>query len=103
MAGFLASGGSKTAKEALEYYSQALDILQWGRSIWGDVPRETRGTMFDVTFIRGVRRLFLSAFVEVRRDLACKCNIYRMKSSYRYRHVQKVLVRTLNTTSMIST
>lgn len=66
IAGFLASGGHNTSRAALEFYSQALDILQWSRTVWPEVPREERGSVFDVTFIRGVRRLFLSALVEVR-------------------------------------
>ncbi|RDB28672.1 Small glutamine-rich tetratricopeptide repeat-containing protein beta [Hypsizygus marmoreus] len=47
-----------------EFYRHVLDVLDWGNRVWKDVPRDDRGTIFDLTFIRGVRRLYLNAIWE---------------------------------------
>ncbi|KAG5653892.1 hypothetical protein H0H81_009484 [Sphagnurus paluster] len=47
-----------------EFIRHALDVLQWGSRLWKDVPREERGTIFDPTFIRGVKRLHMNILME---------------------------------------
>ncbi|KAH6916700.1 hypothetical protein BKA70DRAFT_1250302 [Coprinopsis sp. MPI-PUGE-AT-0042] len=42
---------------AHDLYNNALGVLQWGREIWADVPKEDRGAVFERSFIRGVKRL----------------------------------------------
>ncbi len=49
----------------VEFLSRALDILEWGRERWADVPRSDRGSIFEITFIRGVRNMHLHAMMEV--------------------------------------
>jgi hypothetical protein len=56
--------GDKPA--AIEFFRRALDILEWGSSKWKDVPRDDRGAIFESSFIRGVRKLYLDALWEVR-------------------------------------
>jgi len=51
---------------ALEYYSRALEVLEWGLRKWENVPTTDRGAIFEMTFIRGVKRLRLIALQEVR-------------------------------------
>ncbi|EAU92339.1 hypothetical protein CC1G_00558 [Coprinopsis cinerea okayama7 len=42
---------------AHELYLNALNVLQWGREQWPDVPKNERGAVFERSFIRGVKRL----------------------------------------------
>lgn len=46
-------------------YSDTLDFLEKGRAIWANVDTEDRGTIFEETFIRGVRTLHLEAYTGV--------------------------------------
>lgn len=50
---------------AVEYYSRAVEILEWGRHTWKDVPLNDRGPIFELTFIRGVKRLYMTALMGV--------------------------------------
>ncbi|RDB29131.1 Small glutamine-rich tetratricopeptide repeat-containing protein beta [Hypsizygus marmoreus] len=71
--GFIQSAVTRVS--APEYYRDALDVLDWGSRVWKDVSHEVRGTIFDLTFIRGVRRLFLNAIWEAYSEES-KENIY---------------------------
>ncbi|EAU92341.2 hypothetical protein CC1G_00560 [Coprinopsis cinerea okayama7 len=44
---------------AHDFFTRALEICQWGRIRWPNVPSKTRGTVFERTFIRGIKRLRL--------------------------------------------
>jgi len=48
-----------------EFYRHILEILEWGRRIWSDVSKEDRGVIFELSFVRGVKRLYLTALHEV--------------------------------------
>lgn len=50
---------------ALEFYTSALDVLQWGKDLWKDVPYDDKGVVFRDTFMRGVRCLRLNALIGV--------------------------------------
>jgi tetratricopeptide (TPR) repeat protein len=50
---------------AIELYRQAVEILEWGRQKWNDVPSKERGSMFDLTYIRAVKRMYITALIEV--------------------------------------
>jgi len=43
----------------VEFLRRALDVLEWGSREWKDVPYSDCGVVFELTFIRGVRRLYL--------------------------------------------
>jgi len=45
-------------------YRQALEVLQWGRKEWKDVPTDDRGSMFELTYIRAVKRMYVTALIE---------------------------------------
>ncbi|KAF6748418.1 hypothetical protein DFP72DRAFT_916673 [Ephemerocybe angulata] len=52
---------------AHELYANALDILDWGRRTFPDVPKDDRGVIYEDSFVRGVQRLYLDA---MREDIA---------------------------------
>lgn len=70
---FIEGGMKKTDAESVRMYDKALAILRWGREQWCDIPREERGTVFDDTFVRGVRHLrldfYMNAWAEDRNSI----------------------------------
>ncbi|KAG6841567.1 hypothetical protein C0991_009602 [Blastosporella zonata] len=48
----------------VEFVSDALQILEWGARVWKNVPTEERGVIFEDSFIRGVKRLYLNLLFE---------------------------------------
>jgi hypothetical protein len=56
---------------AVECQSRALEVLDWGSRAWKDIPASDRGCIFERTFIRGVRRLHITAIHEV----GCLCTL----------------------------
>ncbi|KAF6754224.1 hypothetical protein DFP72DRAFT_899716 [Ephemerocybe angulata] len=44
---------------AHEFYTNALDVLEWGRKTWPNAATHERGVIFEKTFIRGVKKLAL--------------------------------------------
>lgn len=65
MQGFLA-GSTGNQCLAAELFGNALEVIDWGRKTWKDVPRDDRGAVFDVLFRRSVNRLFITAVMDVR-------------------------------------
>ncbi|KAJ7024390.1 hypothetical protein C8F04DRAFT_161168 [Mycena alexandri] len=63
MQGFL-SGSTGSQRVAAEYFRSSLDVIEWGRETWKDVPRDKRGDIFDITFMRSVNRLFIAAVMD---------------------------------------
>ncbi|KAF4612295.1 hypothetical protein D9613_004070 [Agrocybe pediades] len=76
MRGFMAQKAQQQHLVALEYYSQALEVLEWGHRKWEDVPTSDRGVVFESTFIRGVKHLRLAALFEClsSKTKGCKYN-----------------------------
>ena len=70
MHGFIQS--NLKLNSAHQFLRHALEILDWGARVWNNVPRGDRGAIFDETFIRGVRRLYLILLMEVSMDLLPK-------------------------------
>ncbi|KII89874.1 hypothetical protein PLICRDRAFT_174691 [Plicaturopsis crispa FD-325 SS-3] len=46
---------------AVELLHNAIEVINWGRNQWPDLDRDTRGAIFEDTFIRGVRVLYMYA------------------------------------------
>ena len=65
MKGFFTDGVHENPLAATQYYMNVIDLLNRGRRIWSDVPKETRGSVFEETFIMGVRLLHLVSFFHV--------------------------------------
>ena len=61
------SAATRQHLTAIEMYRRAIEILQWGRQKWKAVPSDDRGSMFELTNIRGVKRFYMTALVEVGR------------------------------------
>lgn len=51
---------------AMEFYNSAVEVLEWGRQVWRDEPKENRGVVFENSFVRGVKHLRLEAVMKVR-------------------------------------
>ncbi|KAF9011149.1 hypothetical protein BDQ17DRAFT_1345591 [Cyathus striatus] len=62
MTGFLKCS-SGTFPSGMQLYQNAVELLEWGRQHWKDVSTDDRGVIFEKTFIRGVKRLYLSAMM----------------------------------------
>ena len=54
------------AESAVQFFTSALDLLQWGNERFRNVSFEDKGAVFQPTFIRGVKCLRLDAFIKVR-------------------------------------
>ena len=52
-------------RAGLEFYTSALEVLRWGLEQWKDVPLDTKGAVFQPTFIRGVNCLRLDCLMKV--------------------------------------
>ncbi|RDX56274.1 hypothetical protein OH76DRAFT_1519389 [Lentinus brumalis] len=65
MRGFVEDRLKGNASTALEYYTSALEVLQWGSRVFADVDDEQRGTVFQPTFIRSVKCFRLDALMGV--------------------------------------
>jgi len=61
MRGFVEGGmrGNHVSRE--EFLHRAVDVVEWGRSVWKNVSREDRGTIFEESFLRGLRAMHLEA------------------------------------------
>ncbi|KAJ7651523.1 hypothetical protein DFH06DRAFT_545632 [Mycena polygramma] len=45
----------------VEFFKRILDVLEWGRRTYPNVPSEDRGVIFEDSFVRGIRRMYLPA------------------------------------------
>lgn len=80
MRAFLEEGARRNARVATQFYGSALTLLEWGQTKWRDVSRDDRGAIFENTFVRGVRRYYLSAYLMV--SLDCSLQTFPMSSLY---------------------
>ncbi|KAI0094489.1 hypothetical protein BDY19DRAFT_912986 [Irpex rosettiformis] len=69
MRAYLEEKGSGDPKSALEFYRSSLSVLEWGLKTWKDVPDSERGAIFTPTFIRGIRRHYLNAYLSACRGV----------------------------------
>jgi hypothetical protein len=60
-------GVRRQPQAAVQYYRRVLDLLEWGRTVWKDVPKSDRGVIFEDTFVTGVRGSYLRMFMNVGR------------------------------------
>ncbi|KAI0688062.1 hypothetical protein C8T65DRAFT_675219, partial [Cerioporus squamosus] len=65
MRAFLEDSLKNNIVTALDFYTSALEVLQWGQELYKDVPFSEKGQIFQPTFIRGVKSLRLDAFMKV--------------------------------------
>ncbi|KAH7907788.1 hypothetical protein BJ138DRAFT_1182187 [Hygrophoropsis aurantiaca] len=60
--GHLYRMGGRVA-QSLDAHERAMDILEWGSSLWKDAPRGEKPVIFDDALIRGVKRLYAANLV----------------------------------------
>ena len=60
------SVSSRDIESALKEYERILQFLEWGQKEWEDVPTDEKGVVFRPTFIVGIRRFYLRAYMLVR-------------------------------------
>lgn len=68
MRGFMEDKLKNNIETALEFYTSALDVLQWGKELWKDVSFDDKGAVFRETFMRGIKCRRLEALIGVRRS-----------------------------------
>ncbi|KAI0937103.1 hypothetical protein AcV5_005078 [Taiwanofungus camphoratus] len=67
MSGYLSHKNDSSQERALQLLNSAVSVLEWGASLWRNIPKEERGVIFEKTFVRGVKRLRIEAYMK-----ACK-------------------------------
>ncbi|KAF8332610.1 uncharacterized protein EI90DRAFT_3122362 [Cantharellus anzutake] len=88
--------------QAVGLYKRALAVLDWGRKEWADANRKERGAIFDSTFVRGVRVLYVQTLVKAyEQTMSDKSHPYnlreimevadRIQADCRDRPVKKIL------------
>lgn len=65
MRAFVSANIAQQYITAIELFREAVEILQWGRQKWKDVPSKEKGTMFEPTYIRAVKRIYMTTLIEV--------------------------------------
>ena len=50
---------------AHETYTSIIELLEWGRREWPNVPKEDRGVVFEKTFIRAIKKVRLENLHQV--------------------------------------
>lgn len=73
MRGFMEYRLNENFESALEFYTSALDLLQWGRELWKDVSFEDKGAVFQPTFIRAVKGMRLDMLLAVTFPFDASC------------------------------
>ncbi|KAI1798214.1 hypothetical protein LXA43DRAFT_1107045 [Ganoderma leucocontextum] len=63
MRAFLEERLKGNVETALDFFTSALDLLQWGKELWKDVSFEDKGEVFQPAFIHGVKCLRLEALL----------------------------------------
>lgn len=84
--GFFDSGIQQNEIAFSEFTRHAVEIIDWGRKIWKDVPRADRGTIFDSTFLRGALSLEIEALGRVWGAKIPLHNLIHHSSSTNLRH-----------------
>lgn len=63
--GFIVGKAASNYTSAIEYHRNALNIINWGRQVWKDIPKDKRGIVFELTFRRGVWNMYLDTLMAV--------------------------------------
>ncbi|KAJ3810706.1 hypothetical protein F5876DRAFT_41234 [Lentinula aff. lateritia] len=63
IAGFVLSRVRNNFQLGVEFHRNALNMINWGRKVWKDVPKAERGVIFDLSFRRGVWNMYLDTLM----------------------------------------
>ena len=66
MRAFLSGNMRRDWTGAEQFYRNAIEVIERGRIIWSDVEKEDRGSIFEISFLFGVKAIHLEAFMQVR-------------------------------------
>ncbi|VDB94317.1 unnamed protein product [Peniophora sp. CBMAI 1063] len=61
---YLESGVTQKFAKAIDLYDNVLKIMRWGRDEWPNASKDDRGAVLEDTYILGVRRLRLVAYMQ---------------------------------------
>ena len=75
MRAFIEDRARKNSEVALKFYGWVLDVLQWGRRVWKDIPKSDRGAVFEDTYLIGVRGLQIEALMDVCDQFDIRINV----------------------------
>ncbi|KAI0336225.1 hypothetical protein GY45DRAFT_1430362 [Cubamyces sp. BRFM 1775] len=64
MRAFIQSNLTPDAEAALDFYTSAIEVLSWGIDLWRNVPNSEKGSIFQASFLRGVKCLRLDAMLQ---------------------------------------
>lgn len=64
--GFVGEEFGYPQDEVVDFFKRVVDFLELGRREWPNVHKDNRGVIFEMSFIQGVKRLHLNAYVVVR-------------------------------------
>ena len=62
---FLESGITQKFANAVDLYDKVLKVMRWGRDEWPTASKDDRGAVLEDTYVLGVRRLRLMAYMQV--------------------------------------
>ncbi|KAI0793345.1 hypothetical protein C8Q75DRAFT_804170 [Abortiporus biennis] len=66
--GFLEGGLRQIHATQIEYMARAVEVLDWGRKKWRNVPTDDKGVIFIYSFYMGVRAMLMQAYMEAYAD-----------------------------------
>ncbi|KAI9059649.1 hypothetical protein FKP32DRAFT_1579551 [Trametes sanguinea] len=53
---------------AIDFYTSAVEVIRWGMQQWADVPVSEKGSIFQPTFLRGVKCLRLGTYLKAYKE-----------------------------------
>jgi len=65
MRAFVTGGFRGASQDVLDWYERVIRTLELGCHEWPNVSKDQRGAIFQGTFLRGVRVLYLNAYMQV--------------------------------------
>ena len=65
MRGFIEDRLTGAIETALEFFTSALEVLEWGSRTFSHLEKEQRGGVFEPTFIRAVKSFRLDSLMGV--------------------------------------
>ncbi|KAL0575570.1 hypothetical protein V5O48_006414 [Marasmius crinis-equi] len=91
LVGFLEGGTRANFVSEAEHIGRAIEVIDWGRKTWPDVPYADRGVIFMDTFLRGVQKLHMEALVKV-----CSTENNRSSKHQALEELNKVAIEVMN-------
>ncbi|KAF9262660.1 hypothetical protein L218DRAFT_929118 [Marasmius fiardii PR-910] len=63
--GWDSGGVRRNVVSEAEHMARAIEVIEWGRKTWENVPSKDKGVIFLDSFLRGVQKLYIDALVKV--------------------------------------